>query len=145
MKDMLILDGKRYRITPIEADWHITTIIQNGCPCGHNGQTLPKGAGILEVCLGKETFNVGEIIQEGKILEFLYNPVNFYVKARVEGSRTLVDIDDFKKYVKPVELTEDDQTKLVSLKQIFPEVYEYMKEQESEKPGYPSRANARLP
>jgi hypothetical protein len=146
MENILTLNGKRYRLVPIEAEWEITLIGLNGCPCGHNGQVLtPKNAGILEVTLGKETFKVGEIIREGKILEFLYNPITHYVLARIEGSKKLVDVDSLKKYVMPVELTEDDKTKLVSLKQIFPEVYDYLKEQETEKPGYPSRKNAELP
>lgn len=145
MKDLLILNGKRYRLIPIVADWEITRVSISGCPCGHNGQTLPKGGKILEVKLDNETFTIGDRILEGKITEFVFN--NNYVQARLEDLESLVDIDSFVKLREPKIVSDHihqfslNNGKCVHCRKTFGDVFE----KDEEKPGYPSRENARLP
>ena len=145
MKDLLILNGRRYRLIPIQAEWEIS-MIQNVCPCGHNGQTLPKGAKILEVKLGNETFAIGDRILEGKITEFVFS--NNYVQARLEDLESLVDIDSFVKLRGPKIISDHvhqfptDGSPCVLCRRTVADIFA---EDDKEKPGYPSRKNAELP
>ena len=145
MKDLLIINGRRYRLIPIEAEWEIT-LVKNVCACGHNGQTLPKGAEILEVRLGNETFAVGDRILEGKITKFVY--ANNYVQARLEDLESLVDIDSFVKLRQPKIVSDhvhqfpSDGSPCVLCGKTIAGLFA---EDDKEKPGYPSRENARLP
>jgi hypothetical protein len=132
MKDLLILNGRRYRLIPIQAEWEIT-LVQNVCACGHNGQTLPKGAKILEVKLGNETFAIGDRILEGKISEFVF--ANNYVQARLEDLESLVDSDHVHQFP-------TDGSPCVLCGKTIAGLFA---EDDKEKPGYPSRENARLP
>lgn len=101
----MILNGKKYRLIPVENEWQIVYIYPNDCgmrndgkpllALGHNGCNLPAGHSIDTVELGKERFAVGDIITEGKIECFIYE--NHYVMAKIVGSEVLVDIDNFKK------------------------------------------------
>ena len=92
----MILNGQKYRLIPVKAEWEISCI-QSICPCGHNGQSLPKDSTILSVRLGKETFSIGDCITEGRIKEFVYLHEYKYVQAKIDKTDELVDIDLLKK------------------------------------------------
>jgi hypothetical protein len=68
--DILFEDGlisinkKEFILTPRNPeDWEITKIEVNGCPCGHNGKTIPtdyKNPVILEVQVGQKIIRIGD-------------------------------------------------------------------------------------
>ncbi len=96
--NILIVNGERYRLVPMKAEWGIRLINRTGgglCPTGHNGCKLPEGHEILAVTLGDESFMPGDRLVEGVIERFVYE--YGYVQAKIEGSETYVDIDNFKK------------------------------------------------
>jgi hypothetical protein len=50
-------------------DWEITLIRMNGCPCGHNGKTVPYGYGILKVRVGDKYYEIGQSVRNDGVIE----------------------------------------------------------------------------
>ena len=94
MQNSMILNGKKYRLIPIENEWQITCIYPTNKPkayCGHNGCNLPKKHSIHKIVLGDKEFTVGDRLVEGEIEEFIYK--HNYVMAKIKNSSLLIDID----------------------------------------------------
>jgi hypothetical protein len=52
-------------------DWEIIMIMNNGCPCGHNGKTIPPNSSIQKVRVGDKIHQVGQNVRnDGKIEKF---------------------------------------------------------------------------
>ena len=50
-------------------DWEITLIRMNGCPCGHNGKTVPYGYAILKVRVGERWYATGDKVRNDGVIE----------------------------------------------------------------------------
>jgi hypothetical protein len=50
-------------------DWEITLVRMNGCPCGHNGKTVPNGYGILKVRVGDKYYEIGQSVSNDGTIE----------------------------------------------------------------------------
>ena len=71
----MLLNGKKYKLIPYKNvdDWEITMIrTSSGCPCGHNGKTIPNnmtGCTIQAVRVGDKRFEVGQCVKDNGIIE----------------------------------------------------------------------------
>jgi hypothetical protein len=64
-------------------DWEITMVRMNGCPCGHNGKSLPANSTIRQVRVGDRRFEIGQVVRnDGIIINFTY--ANNRVEAVVQ-------------------------------------------------------------
>ena len=50
-------------------DWEITMVRMNGCPCGHNGKTIPNGYGIMQVRVGGKKYELGSSVSNDGVIE----------------------------------------------------------------------------
>jgi len=62
-------------------DWEITLVITNGCPCGHNGKTLPSNSTIKQVRVGNKLHVVGQRVRNDGVIE----KFSIYNTGRVEA------------------------------------------------------------
>jgi hypothetical protein len=50
-------------------DWSITIVKTNGCPCGHNGKTLPANSSIMAVRVGERIYAIGDKVRNDGVIE----------------------------------------------------------------------------
>jgi hypothetical protein len=50
-------------------DWEITMVRTNGCPCGHNGKTLPANSTIMTVRVGDKKYEIGSSVSNDGTIE----------------------------------------------------------------------------
>ncbi len=113
----MMLNGQKYRLIPVKAEWEIRFVHRTGqpnCLLGHNGRYLPYDCQIFVVRLGEEDFTVGDKICEGIIEKFIYDDFCNYVFAKIKDEEKYVDVDLLKKFVEvppplPRLLKEDEE------------------------------------
>jgi hypothetical protein len=96
----MMLNGQKYRLVPVKAEWEIRCVHPIGqplCLLGHNGRYLPHDQQIFAIRLGNEDFTVGDKICEGVIEKFIYDDNCKYVFAKIKNEETYIDVDLLKK------------------------------------------------
>jgi hypothetical protein len=95
----MVLNGKKYKLIPCENvdDWEITRVLANGCPCGHNGKTMPRENSTIQVVrVGKKNFEVGQtLINGGRIERFTLQNNRVYAAVRHVGYPHISICEDF--------------------------------------------------
>lgn len=81
-------------------NWEIIMVMTNGCPCGHNGKTLPANSTIKQVRVGDKLHQVGQRVRnDGVIVKFTFTEC-----GRVKATIRYVANCPFKSYFKSFDI-----------------------------------------
>jgi hypothetical protein len=81
-------------------DWEIVMVRTNGCPCGHNGKSIPANSTIMQVRVGDKKYEIGQSVSnDGTIKNF-----NFDCSGRIIATVDYRLSCPFKHYTKFIDI-----------------------------------------